>query len=327
MNLTDENGLRIAHVDTGEALSRDWRAEHSGADLVRVTDFGPADRPRLREAGFAVKPSWLTWLAPVCASEEEFLHRMSKRSRRSARHGQRTVAARGVRVQVHAPLDAAVLDEFLDLYEDHMSRLRNGVPYARRIRDELLAAADGYFAVRATDDAGRLIGGCLCACDRTGTPAVRVRFSALAAGERDGNLVRSMYLTACQEARKRDVPLISLGSDPSLYGHVAQPGLFAFKNRFGCVPVPSQLLDPDDGSDEADLVLGLGALSDPSLVVAYTAAEPAAAPAGDWLKSLMDGAALPVPLRMEILTRDPEPDVTAYSAHYLSDVTVRVIAP
>src|SRR3954451_18085261 len=138
MHLTNENGLRIAHVETEEALSTDWYHAQIGADLVRVSEPEAAKFASLEKLGFAVKPSWITWLAPVCDSEEDFLARMSKRSRRSARRGMEIVREGGVRLSVRAPLDAGELDEFLVLYEIHMSRLRNGVPFARRIRDQLL---------------------------------------------------------------------------------------------------------------------------------------------------------------------------------------------
>ncbi|MFD5029803.1 GNAT family N-acetyltransferase [Streptomyces sp. NPDC058220] len=327
MEMTNDSGLRIAHVDTDEALGRDWPAYRQDADVIRVRDPEAADRPLLRKAGFAVKPSWLTWLAPVRASEEDFLGRLGRRARKNARHSLRTLRDRGVRVGVH-PLDAPALDAFLVVYDAHMSRLRNGVPYAVGMREQFLEQADGYFLVRATDAEGVLIGGCVCALD-TADSVVRIRFSAMAAEERNGQLVRAMYLMACQEARERGHRWLSLGSDPSLYGHVAQPGLFVFKSQFGCVPVPSQLLDPEDGSDEADLVVSLRALTDPSLVVAYDTERPTDPTKGEsWMSAPPeDTAVLPVPLRMEILSAAGVPDPSLYTAGFLSRVDSRVIAP
>lgn len=68
-----------------------------------------------------------------------------------------------------------------------------------------------------------------------------------------------------------------LGNDPNLYGHAVKPGLFAFKVRLGFEAVPSTTVDPDDGQDEADLIVGLSRLGDPSFVLSYAdPREPAA---------------------------------------------------
>ncbi|MFF4323836.1 GNAT family N-acetyltransferase [Streptomyces sp. NPDC001568] len=330
MNTTYENGITIAHVDVDEALARDWREERPDADLIRVKAPDVADWPALRGAGFTVKPGWITWLAPACASEEEFLTRMSRRSRRGARSGPAALAERGIKLSVRSPLDSLQMDEFLTLYEAHVATLRNGVPYARRVRDQLLERPEAYFTVRAQGADGTLIGACLCEIDPA-MSIVRVRFTALGDDDRDGKLVRALYLTAFQEARDRGSRWVSLGSDPSTYGHQVQPGLFVFKSRFGLFPVPLKLLQPDahpmQTADEADLVLRLTALSDPTLLVAYQGDRPTGHRTDDaWLRNANGQGSMPVvPLHLEVLASDPETDTNAYGAGFLSRTTLRVI--
>ncbi|MFD7122725.1 MULTISPECIES: hypothetical protein [Streptomyces] len=330
MNITDENGIRIAHAGIDEAIGRDWHKEQLDADLVRVKDPDVADWQSLREAGFTVKPGWITWMAPACASEETFLKRMSRRSRRGARNSAAVLAERRVTLTPRSPLDAGQMDEFLTLYEAHVATLRNGIPFARRIRESLLERPENYFTVRAEDAGGNLIGACLCEIDAT-MSIVRVRFTALGAGERDGNLARSLYLSAFQEARERGHRWISLGSDPSTYGHLVQPGLFIFKSRFGLFPVPLKLLQPDahpvQAADEADLILRLTAFTDPSLHVAYDGDAPARhSTDAAWLgEDAQQERELAVPLHLEILSRDVDIDTNDYRAGFLSRTTVRVI--
>ncbi|MFD3326567.1 GNAT family N-acetyltransferase [Streptomyces sp. NPDC058701] len=330
MHTSYENGIVIAHVDADEALARDWREERPDADLVRVKAPDVTDWPALRGAGFTVKPGWITWLAPACASEEEFLTRMSRRSRRGARSGPAALAERGIKLAVRSPLDPTQMDEFLTLYEAHIATLRNGVPYARRVRDQLLDRPENYFTVRAEDADGTLMGACLCEIDAA-MSIVRVRFTALGDEDRDGKLVRAIYLTAFQEARERGHRWVSLGSDPSIYGHQVQPGLFVFKSRFGLFPVPLKLLQPDahpmQTADEADLVLRLTALSDPSLLVAYDGDRPTGHRTdGTWLREATGQEPTPVvPLHLEVLSRDAETDTNTYGAGFLSRTTLRVI--
>ncbi|MEU7447149.1 GNAT family N-acetyltransferase [Streptomyces diastaticus] len=330
MNISDEDGIRIAHVGLDEALGRDWREKQPDADLVRVKDPEITAWQPLREAGFTVKPGWVTWLAPACASEEDFLMRMSRRSRRGARSSAVALAERGVTLTSRAPLDSAQLDEFLTVYEAHVATLRNGIPLARRFRERLLERPANYFMVRAEDADGNLIGACLCEIDAA-MSIVRVRFTALGTGERNGNLARSLYLTTFQETRERGHQWVSLGSDPSTYGHLVQPGLFMFKSRFGLFPVPLKLLQPNahpvQADDEADLVLRLTALSDPSLHIAYDGDVPTGHAANAaWLREGAQQDAAPfVPLHLEVLSRDAETDTNAYRAGFLSRTTLRVI--
>ncbi|WP_084907624.1 peptidogalycan biosysnthesis protein [Streptomyces sp. CB03238] len=330
MNISDENGIRIVHAGIDEALGRDWRKEQPDVDLVRVKDPDITAWQPLREAGFTVKPGWITWLAPACASEEDFLMRMSRRSQRGARSSAAALAERGVTLASRSPLDPTQMDEFLTVYEAHVATLRNGVPFARRFRERLLDRPEDYFMVRAEDADGDLVGACLCEIDAT-MSIVRVRFTALGTGERDGNLARSLYLTAFQETRERGHRWISLGSDPSTYGHLVQPGLFVFKSRFGLFPVPLKLLQPNahpvQAADEADLVLRLIALSDPSLHIAYHGDAPTShATDAAWLRE--DAQQDPEPaisLHLEVLSRDAEIDTNAYRAGFLRRTTLRVI--
>lgn len=330
MKISDENGIRIAHIGIDEALNRDWRKVRPDADLVRVKDPAATDWLPLREAGFTVKPGWITWIAPACANSDDFLMRMSRRSRRGARNSAATLADRGVKLTPTSPLDSARTDEFLAMYEAHVATLRNGIPFALRFRERLLERPDDYFLVRAEDADGSPIGACLCEIDAASS-IVRVRFTALGDGERDGNLARMLYLTAFQETRERGHQWVSLGSDPSTYGHLVQPGLFIFKSRFGLSPVPLKLLQPNAHpvqiGDEADLVLRLTALSDPSLHIAYDGDAPVGHGAGtDWHRAgAQQDPARVVPLHLEVLSRDAEIDTHAYHAGFLSRTTLRLI--
>ena len=51
-------------------------------------------------------------------------------------------------------------------------------------------------------------------------------------------------MRAAQHGRDLGLQWISLGSDPSLYGDLAMPGLFTFKARLGFVPIPIRCFDP-----------------------------------------------------------------------------------
>ncbi|MFF2012645.1 hypothetical protein ACFVWY_26715 [Streptomyces sp. NPDC058195] len=332
MNIENEHGLRILQVGAEEALERDWHEERPDADVVRVTDPDVTAAASLEAAGFVVKPRWMTWIAPAYASEDEFFQRMSRRSRRSARNSAGILLDRGIAPVLRSPLTVADLDRFLGMYEAHVATLRNGIPFARRIRDSLVAELDRYYLVEALDRGGDVVGACLCETDAEAS-IVRIRFTALSSGERDGNLARTLYLTAFGEARENGIRWVSLGSDPSTYGHLVQPGLFVFKSRFGFFPVPMGFLRPDltghYTANDAERALRLSTLSDPSLFIGYEGPPPELSGAGPGqLAEGPDGhPAPPVALRMEVLTHDEDTDIAPYHAKYLTRSTLRVIRP
>ncbi|GLZ33861.1 hypothetical protein Lesp02_60490 [Lentzea sp. NBRC 105346] len=294
MDVEITNGLATGLVTVDEALHLRSRPD---VDVLRVIDPPASSWPLLRAAGYAIHPSWITWLAPACASEDAFLARLTGKERRSVRAGQRFVESEGISLKVVTPLDAQSFDAFLSLYEPQIASMRHGVPYAAMERDEILDSADSYFMVLASSDS--LVGACVCRL-RPDISTVVLRFCSTAPSSRQQRLVRAMYMQVFQTAREMGFRDISLGSDPALYGHMAKPGLFTFKSALSFTPVPSRSLGTMDDPDEATLVLRLSALTDPSLLVSY-------APDSS--------------LRADVFSSGVV-DPRAYSAPFLSDVAV-----
>lgn len=304
MEVTEYHGVPMLLVTPEEAVAGDWRAVADQAEVVRVERAPLELWPELRRSGFVVKPQFLSWIADVRASEEEYLTGLPKRERQKIRGGRRHLAADGVAVET-CPLDERLYDEFLLLYEDQIASMRHGVAVARDERDDVVAAAGTYSAIVARR--GPEFVGCCIAQRDEGRDTLRVRFSAVAAGYRQDNLARVLYMQAAELARSLGHRWFSLGKDRNLYGHLAQPGLFRFKAHLGLVPRPSHLVDPAIGYDQADLVLRLGELSDPVLALGYV---------DDWPSDR---------LRLHAYTYDPEPRLDPYDAGFLRGVTEHVL--
>jgi predicted N-acetyltransferase YhbS len=307
----DINGLMVGMATIAEALGID--RETADLDVVRVVDPAPDSWRELRAAGFAVKPSWVTWLSPTLDSQESFLDRLSVNERRNVRLGLRFVEEQGIALRTVSPLAPAELDTFLDLYDRQISGMRHGVGYARQQREELLSQRDRYLLVEASLG-DEVLGGCLCWL-RPEVSTLQIRFVTTAPSSRQHRLVRAMYMRACALARELGYDQVSLGSDPTLYGHIAKPGLFSFKARLGFVPVPATLFGSDDDPDEADLVLRLGTLSDPSLLLSYHLtddSDPATATTSS-------------PLRLDVLANDADTDLNPYRAPFLADVGLQIL--
>jgi ribosomal protein S18 acetylase RimI-like enzyme len=268
-----DHGVSIALTTVAAATSRHWSASHDGVDVVRVERPEPEAWPGLRHAGFVPKPQFVTWLAPVLASEEEYFARLPKRERQKIRNGRRNVAERRVVVEA-TTIDAALFDEFLELYEQHIGGMRHGLLLAREQRDGVLAEPEAFLAVCARR-AGALVGCCVGQSDPA-KDLFRLRWSAVAPEYRRLNLARALYMEAAELTRSLGLRLFSLGTDRNLYGHLTNPGLFRFKSHLGLVPLPSHLLYPDSGQDQADLVLRVGELTDPTLLLGYVDDEPTA---------------------------------------------------
>ncbi|MGW4422371.1 GNAT family N-acetyltransferase [Streptosporangium sp. NPDC004631] len=270
MRLYDDFGLSVAVASAEEALSlsgdlsRDRRAL-PGVNVLRVPDPPAASWIDLARAGFVRKPSWITWTAPVCAGEGEWLARMPKRSRYDVRRA-REAAAGELRQVVEQPLTAAALEEFLVLYERMVANMPHGVGFAASLREGLLAE-ERHYAVYLYDGDG-MVGGCLC-LESPPAGAVRLRFSAVDPVWRDRSLARALYAESVAVARRKGYRQVTLGNDPNLYGHIPQPGLFTFKARLGFVPVPAEPFGMNPWRDEADLLLSLDGLNDLVLMLGY----------------------------------------------------------
>ncbi|MER5886131.1 hypothetical protein ABT160_20105 [Streptomyces sp. NPDC001941] len=320
--MIEEHGLRVAVLEPEEALGSDRTAldglaERAGVSVLRVVDPPAALRTDLEDNGFLLTPSWVNWLAPVGGDDEAFLSAMTSGERRNVRKALRECEQRGVRTVVRAPLTRPVFEEFLALYEPQVAAMRNGVAYAESWREEIEADPHLYFVVEARDADGSLLGACLC-WDQPELSLARIAFTAQVPEQRQGRVVRALYATATAEARGRGRGWVSLGSDPTLYGHLTEPGLFGFKARLGFRPVPTRHLQPT-APDQADAVVSLRGLTEPSLLLSYASCPTADAPGT---------GALPVPepaLRLTVLTAGGDVDLAAHRAGFLTDTRVETV--
>lgn len=307
MRIVDEYGLDIACLTLDEALSE--RQEWSGldVDLFRVEDPRPADQARLAAAGFAIRPAFVSWLAPLRDSEPAFLAGLRRSARRNLVQARRVATDLGTRVVVEHPLTEPGLEGFLDLYEKRVAQMRNGVNLARGEQQSMLAQRDSYAGLFLRGPDGTLLGGCLCWA-RPDRSLFQLRYAATAAADARGALTRALYLDAFQLGRDLGLRRMSLGSDTSLYGYVVQPGLYEFKKQLGFTPVPAQTIDADLGTDTADRFHSLRALTDPALLLTYD--------------STYATTPHPTSFTLRVLTTHPDLDPRPYTADFLTAVTI-----
>lgn len=299
------HGLALALVTAEEATDHEWTAAADGVDVVRVEHPDPGSWPYLRRAGFVPKPQFVTWVAAALGNDDEYLASLPKRERQKVRLGRKHVAELGIAIEVR-PVEEELFDSFLALYEQQIGEMRHGVLMATEQRDDVLADAAPFTAVCARRDE-TLVGGCIAEADPE-KDLVRVRWSAVAPEYRDTNLARVLYLEAAELTRGLGLRLFSLGTDRNLYGHLTSPGLFRFKSHLGLAPQPSHFLYTESGCDQADLVLRLGELTDPTLVLGYADDTPTAR------------------LRLHAFSTRAELSLDAYRAPFLEDLSVRVVA-
>ncbi|MEU8286169.1 ATP-grasp domain-containing protein [Micromonospora sp. NPDC048905] len=302
----DYYGLRRCIVTAQEALDRRWADD---ADVVVVPDPPREHWASLQAAGFRIKPGWVTWGRPTPARAEDFLAGLSKAERRNFRDVRRYVDTQGLTIEVHARLTPELFAEFLAVYDAQIAAMPHGLPAAHGVDPTEAGLADFFLvAARAGNE---LIAGVVCRVAASDL-AMRIAFSAARPQVRQAMISRALYLAAFEEARRRDFAWISLGTDPTLYGHIAQAGLFTFKSRLGFVPVPLHHLDPnDDGCDEAELVLNTERLSEPALSLCY--ARPPDRP-GTW--------ADPLPMRLDVLSPAHGLDLRPYRASFVTETVV-----
>jgi hypothetical protein len=297
MELTDYHGVPVAFVNVDEALApdADWGRLRGLADVVRV-ERPPVSRwPALRDRGFRLKPQYVTWLTETCGSEEAYFSRLAPAERQKIRSARRRLAGEGLALSVRE-LDARLMEEFLVLYGQSVTRMRHGVAVAHEEKDAVLADRCRYAAVCVHDGAA-LVACCLMRLEHPESTA-RVRFSAVDQPHRESSMARVLYMEAARVARESGLAMFSLGKDRNLYGHIAKPGLLRFKCQLGLSPYPSHLVDPAIGYDQADLVLGLDSLAVPAMLLSY----PADVPAGR--------------LRLEVYSHDDMVDLRPFSAKF-----------
>ena len=304
MDLTEFYGVPMAFVDPDEALRTDWSAYRGRVDVVRV-DPAPEDRwPELRAAGFVPKPKMVTWMAGTAGDDGSFLAALGRKERQTIRSARRALEAEGLKIEMR-PVDEWLMAEFLALYRQRVAEMKHGWAVADEQRDAVLSDAKAYFAVCVYR--GAALNGCALVRLDAETGRARIRFSAVDSRRRQSSLARVLYLEAIRVARECGCSLVSLGTDPNLFGHIAKPGLLGFKGRLGFSARPAHLVDPGAGNDQADLLIGLSQLTDPAMVLGYIDETPTDR------------------LRLEVFTWETGLDLRPYEASFLAGC--RVHAP
>ncbi|MEU2900437.1 GNAT family N-acetyltransferase [Streptomyces sp. NPDC001273] len=310
------SGVKMARVSVDVALSRDWSDPSLDIDIVKVRLVSLEHRRELEAAGFLVKPTWVNWVAPLLGSESDFLSRLPRKEKQSVRQAARRAEEDGIKLVVLPEVTAQDLRDFLALYDRQVARMDRGVNYARRQQRQLLRHPDNLLAVHAYVG-DRLVGGCL-GWLRLDQSMVQLRFSAVEDGARQGMLSRMLYMAALEAARRRRLTWASLGNDPSLLGHTARPGLFRFKARLGFRPIPTQAIPPRVTGDEAELILRMRGLTEPSISLAYDGDEP---------MRCADGLPEAIPLRAVQYSGSEEPSAVSWLSCSPVPVECRRVGP
>ncbi|MCT2589966.1 GNAT family N-acetyltransferase [Streptomyces sp. N2-109] len=305
MEVVDRYGLALALIEARELADEPWLGADRPVDVVRVPDPPAASWAELAERGFVHKPSVLTWVSALGPDEDTHLAGLNRTARRSVRCARREAAAAGLREVVEDPVTPDSLDRFFALYQDRVSEMRFGVPFALDYRDVVLHGPRKFFGVFSYE--GDEMAGGVLLLECPAVDLVVLRFSAVSARWRRSSLARPLYLAAMRAGRERGYSRASMGNEPNLLGHLTQPGLLRFKTALGFRAVPSQECADPQGGDEADLVLRLDALNDPTLILGY--AGPAAG---------RPGRSLAGHLFCEALV-----DAELYHAPFLESLTVR----
>jgi hypothetical protein len=290
MKVKEYLGFRVAKCDVDEALSGAWRARTDEIDVVRVSAPPLTAWSDLRAAGFVCKPKLIRWYAAAGADGADYRTRMSRKDRWNLRNAEQQADGAGLCGAVVSPVDAAFMDEFLELYKERIAEMRRGLDVAGGIRDSVITDP-GYRAVVARHLDGSLAGAVI-GRPFAGDGAFRVNVSAVTPRWRKASLTRVLYARAADLARDLELPRVSAGTDPNVFGLIAEPGLYSFKSRLGFKPTAPERYLPDEAEHEADLVLRLDQLSDPALIVGYGDAD----------------------LVLHVFSRDPDLDLRHYSA-------------
>ena len=267
MEIRDLYGLTVALIGPDELADEPWTRAPEHIDVVRMPQPPAVSWAALAARGFVRKPATVTWAAELGADEAEFMERLDGRGRRDIRRARQRAEAAGLRQVTEEPVSEHTLDAFLKLYEERVGDMRFGVPFALQYRDVVLHGPEKFFGVFAFEG-DELVGGTLvleCPADDTAV----LRFSAVSAKWRKVSLARTLYPAAMDIARTKGYTHATLGNEPNLLGHLTRPGLLVFKTDLGFRAVPSQDFADPQGTDEADLVLSLAALNDPTLILGY----------------------------------------------------------
>lgn len=268
MEIRERDGLVLAVASSEEIKGQEWLDLYRSVDIVRLREGDHLGEEERSRHGFITRPQWVNWWCRLADSEADFVADLTATERRNIRLGRKAIRDDSLRIEVRECLTERTLDQFLTVYDEQVSGMPRGKNYAARFRDEMLSNSTEYVTVCTYSGTSMEVGSIWWM--RPHESVLQMRFSAARPDARSGRVMRTVYLDALQYARENGYEYGSLGNDPSLFGHIVQPGLFNFKSRLGFTPVPAGTLAPQLAGVFTEKVMSLRSLSDPSLVTSLS---------------------------------------------------------
>ncbi|QOV36554.1 hypothetical protein IM697_42365 [Streptomyces ferrugineus] len=245
-----------------------WKALKCRKDL-HVVDVAPppASGGEWLTEGFRFRPTNVVWLADPKGSEEEYVEGLGRSQRHTVRTALRDFRASTMTLEHVEKITPALAAEWLPLYRASLAGMAFAAPVVTSPEEvvgigpdvEMLAIRDGH--------------GNMCAGIVTLNDHRRGVYTCGLYGERDGprshNFSRLLDLAMMNVARAYEMPLVSRGWEPNLYGHIGKAGLAAYKRLLGFRPVPRAALRPDGSEDVLTRVVHDDGLAPPLMFFAY----------------------------------------------------------
>lgn len=264
VEIKEQDSLVIAVVSREEVDSRRWLHSNRAIDVVRLHESETLDKAERSELGFLNRPRYINWWSSLRDCEDDFVAGLTATERRNIRLGLKAIQEESLRVEVRVGLTEEVLDNFLVVYDEQISGMVHGKNYARRFRDEILSSGKEYVSACAYSGSYMVVGSIWWM--RPQESMLQMRFSASRPDARSSRVMRTVYMEAFRFARESGYSYGSLGNDPSLFGHLVQPGLFNFKSRLGFTPIPAGALSSQFAGVFIEKIVSMRSLSDPSLL-------------------------------------------------------------
>ncbi|WP_406199167.1 hypothetical protein OG331_22795 [Streptomyces sp. NBC_01017] len=264
--LQHHEGLVTATLAANDHLT--WKALRFRKDLHVVNVAPPpASGGEWLTDGFRFRPTNVVWLAYPKGSEEEYVEGLGRSERRTVRTALRDFRASTMTLEHVEKITHALAEEWLPLYRASLAGMAFATPLVSS-PEEVVGIGPDVEMLAIRDAQGNMRAGIVTLNDHRRGVYTRAMYGERG-GPRSHNFSRLLDLAMMNVVRAYEMPMVSLGWEPNLYGHIGKAGLAAYKWLLGFRPVPRAALRADGSEDVLTRVVHDDGLAPPLVFFAY----------------------------------------------------------
>jgi hypothetical protein len=224
--------LEIAYLGETEI---DKISSLKNIDIINIISPSKKLISKLKKDDFFYKPLKISWIMDTPKDEESYLSSLKRNRRKRILKAFRECEKQGINILIEYPLKKNTFEEWLDLYETHLSEKEKGIIKINKDWINIKKDVVGILARKNNELMGGIIAKKIYEKDM-----LEIAYSAFNKDYSKLGINDYLNVKTISLAAESGFKCIKRGRDTNLYGYHLSTGLYLFKKSLGFKIIPAK---------------------------------------------------------------------------------------